>query len=623
VKLYVEVGMMSLGRRIGMMGVLLIAHLFLIPPLVLVGYAEELKVAPADRQSTDEDLKDFQDFTAAREFWFETTASQGEVSPSAEFPHVFIVIMDWPINGKQTLVLAAAEGTSSLYISPGPKVLGGHSAKKEAKAVITEAEKILALAQKVSEHPLPPPGEVRFYIRTYSGLHTISDSYADLSANKGKTLQLFIAANKVMTAHLDSIDVESVPFYRKQAASNPAFQGDLARALKNQGLAYRKMGRPSEALPPTLEAVAIYRKLAASNPALLGDLARALTSLSNLYSELGRPSEALLPTIEAVVILRKLAPRDPALQSDLAGFLGNLGVFYSDLGRHAEALSPSLESVAIFRKLVASDPAFQDDLARSLNNLVTLYSELGRPSEALPPSLEEVAIRRKLAENNPDLLGDLARSLYNLGILSRSEDSLAPQLEAVAIYRTLAAKDPAFHGDLASALYNLGVSYSQLSRPSEALPPTLEAVEIRRKLAANNPTNLGDLAIALNNLGGFYSQLGRPSEALPPTLEAVAIYRKLVAKNPAFQGDLDRSLRNLNIIYRELGRPSEQLPTTAVHDPRPGVDNKALCLRCRGPSPGPLRSAGSGHHTASTIAVGPLLQQAARRFPLLQERGVQ
>lgn len=614
---------MSLGRRIGLMGVFLIAHLFLMPPLVLVGYAEELKVAPADRQSTDEDLKDFQDFTAAREYWFKTTASQGEISPSAEFPHVFIVIMDWPINGKQTLVLAAADGTSSLYISPGPKVLGGHSAKKEAKAVIAEAEKILAFAHKVSEHPLPPPGEVRFYIRTYSGLYAISDSYADLSANKGKTLPLFIAANKVMTAHLDSIDVESVPFYRKQAATNPAFQGHLARALKNQGLAYSKMGRPSEALPPTLEAVVIYRKLAASNPALLGDLARSLTSLSNLYSELGRPSEALMPTIEAVVILRKLAPRDPALQRDLAGFVGNLGVFYRDLGRHSEALSPSLESVAIFRKLAASDPGFQDDLARSLNNLVTLYSELGRPSEALPPCLEEVAIRRKLAENNPALLGDLAHSLYNLGILSRSEDSIAPQLEAVAIYRTLAAKDPAFMDDLASALYSQGVSYSQLSRPSEALPPTLEAVEIRRKLAANNPTNLGDLAIALNNLGGFYSQLGRPSEALPPTLEAVAIYRKLVAKNPAFQADLDRSLRNLDIIYRELGRPSEQLPTPAVHDHRPGVDNKALCLRCRGPSPGSLRSAGSGHHTASTIAVGPLLQQAARRLPLLQERGAQ
>jgi hypothetical protein len=50
-----------------------------------------------------------------------------------------------------------------------------------SKAVITAAEKILALAKKVSEHPLPPPGEVRFYIRTHSGLYMISDSFADLS----------------------------------------------------------------------------------------------------------------------------------------------------------------------------------------------------------------------------------------------------------------------------------------------------------------------------------------------------------------------------------------------------------------------------------------------------------
>jgi hypothetical protein len=215
--------MMSIGRRTGILGVILVAPLFLLLPLGLVGCAEESKVVPADKQGTDEDVKDFQDFTAGRELWFKMTASQGEVSPSAEFPHVFIVIMDWRIKDKKTLAVAAADGTSSLYISPGPKVLGGHSAKEKAKAVITAAENILALAEKVSEHPLPPPGEVRFYIRTYSGLYMISDSYADLSKNKGKTLQLFIAANKVMTVHLDSIDVESVPFYRKQAASNPAF----------------------------------------------------------------------------------------------------------------------------------------------------------------------------------------------------------------------------------------------------------------------------------------------------------------------------------------------------------------------------------------------------------------
>jgi hypothetical protein len=76
------------------------------------------------------------------------TASQAKISPSVESPHVFIVIMDWRIMNKQTLVAAAADGTSSLYISPGSKVLGGYSAKEEAKAVITAAEKFLHWQRK-------------------------------------------------------------------------------------------------------------------------------------------------------------------------------------------------------------------------------------------------------------------------------------------------------------------------------------------------------------------------------------------------------------------------------------------------------------------------------------------
>ena len=124
---------------------------------------------------------DFPDFTAGRQLWFKMIASQAKISPSAEFPYVFFVITDWRIMNKQTPVAAAADGTSSLYISPGSKVLGGFSAKEEVKAVITAAEKILALAKKASEHPLPPPREVRFYIRTHKGLYMISDSFADLS----------------------------------------------------------------------------------------------------------------------------------------------------------------------------------------------------------------------------------------------------------------------------------------------------------------------------------------------------------------------------------------------------------------------------------------------------------
>jgi hypothetical protein len=166
-------------------------------------------------QSLGDRGADFADFTAGRELWIKMTASQAKISSSVESPHMFIVIMDWRIMNKQTLVAATADGTSSLYISPRSKVLGGYSAKEEAKAVITAAEKILALAKKAHEHPLQPPGEVRFYIRTHSGLYMISNSFADRNENKGNTLQLFIAANKVVPVYLNTIDAESKPFYRK------------------------------------------------------------------------------------------------------------------------------------------------------------------------------------------------------------------------------------------------------------------------------------------------------------------------------------------------------------------------------------------------------------------------
>jgi hypothetical protein len=86
---------------------------------------EQCRKARGDRGA------DFADFTAGRELWFKMTASQAKISPSAEFPHVFIVIIDWRIENKQTLVAAAADGTSTLYISPGSKVLGGYSAKED------------------------------------------------------------------------------------------------------------------------------------------------------------------------------------------------------------------------------------------------------------------------------------------------------------------------------------------------------------------------------------------------------------------------------------------------------------------------------------------------------------
>jgi hypothetical protein len=69
----------------------------------------------------------------------------------------------------------------------------------------------------------------------------ISDSFADLSENKGKTLQLFVAANKVMTAHLDTIDAESKPFYRELGGEPPCLPARSVPCTKP--ISQKKLGR--------------------------------------------------------------------------------------------------------------------------------------------------------------------------------------------------------------------------------------------------------------------------------------------------------------------------------------------------------------------------------------------
>lgn len=177
---------------------------------LLTGEGKGTLPSPAERK------KDFEEFMRLRDFWFDVKPSEVGVSPSADHPKIFSVIMDWPLKYQtaglvRVMVGAVADGTSSLYISPGPRVLGGLSASRQAQNVICSAETLLEGADQVDGHPMPPPGHVYFYIRTYDHLFRVQDKLSDLMNGRGNTLQLFDAANMLMADHLDSIDAKYQP----------------------------------------------------------------------------------------------------------------------------------------------------------------------------------------------------------------------------------------------------------------------------------------------------------------------------------------------------------------------------------------------------------------------------
>ena len=100
--------------------------------------------------------------------------------------------------GVATLV-SLRDGTSSLYTTTGGGVLGGYSAKDDARAVVVEAEKHLAQMRRTEEFPYPEAGRVKFYVLTPDGVLTAEAGLKELTGKRDELWPLFYAADKVLT----------------------------------------------------------------------------------------------------------------------------------------------------------------------------------------------------------------------------------------------------------------------------------------------------------------------------------------------------------------------------------------------------------------------------------------
>jgi hypothetical protein len=118
---------------------------------------------------------------------------------------IYIVLMDWHVGGGTATVLAAADGTASIYLSSGGGFLGGgqrypelNQAAKRAVQLTAESRSQFEAAQNTD---LPPSGQVYFYLITNGGLHRATAYESKLKDGTDPLVALGTAMQEIVTQY--------------------------------------------------------------------------------------------------------------------------------------------------------------------------------------------------------------------------------------------------------------------------------------------------------------------------------------------------------------------------------------------------------------------------------------
>jgi len=137
-----------------------------------------------------------------REKALSVTAAELKIEPVEARRNVWGVLMELGYPQAVATLAVFAEGSTSLYISTGGGVIGAG----EHPAVREEAEKLLDAGQahlgefeRADETPLPEPGRVRFYLRTFGGTLTAEADEKLLESHVHRLTPLFRAGHAVIT----------------------------------------------------------------------------------------------------------------------------------------------------------------------------------------------------------------------------------------------------------------------------------------------------------------------------------------------------------------------------------------------------------------------------------------
>ena len=130
-----------------------------------------------------------------------TSAELGE-KPSPEFPRVFGVVMDWPIEAATVTLVSFTTGDASIYSTGTFGVLGGvghESVRTAAKACVRSSRRHYDSAIPTKDFPYPAKHHLRFYLVCYDGVRVIDADLDSVQNGKHRCSDLYMAAQRVIS----------------------------------------------------------------------------------------------------------------------------------------------------------------------------------------------------------------------------------------------------------------------------------------------------------------------------------------------------------------------------------------------------------------------------------------
>jgi len=118
---------------------------------------------------------------------------------------VHAILMDWNVPNGTVTVLAAADGTASMYLSSGGGFLGGgqkYPAIREAALhAVNLAMQLSSLFQMAETIDLPPQGDIFFYLASNTGVLRAVATEAKLKIGTDPLASLGAAMQGIVTAY--------------------------------------------------------------------------------------------------------------------------------------------------------------------------------------------------------------------------------------------------------------------------------------------------------------------------------------------------------------------------------------------------------------------------------------